>query len=120
MGLVEFISQWFSLNELLYQRIQWQKQLGCITCDTDKEDIKKRLEYIEESIKQQLPKEFYADENKLRHHGLYHPGIESFRYIINAGPKVKKRAEIKLRMVFQLKRWLQIQACQISPAFINI
>jgi DNA-binding MarR family transcriptional regulator len=57
MGLVEFISQWFSMNELLVQHEQWGEQLGCSDCDEDKENIRKRLEYIKESIKKQVPSE---------------------------------------------------------------
>ncbi len=55
MGLVEFISQWFSINELVDQQKEWREQFMCTTCRGDKEAIMTRLEYIAESIKHQLP-----------------------------------------------------------------
>ena len=68
-GLVEFISYWFSIDELFNLKIEWVNKLNLCDDLNDREAALKRLEYIDHGIK----------EKERKYNDYMNDGCEAFK-----------------------------------------
>ncbi len=85
-GLVDFISEWFSIDELKNLEIEWTKKLRLSIDKQEKEGAEKRLGYIDQSIKNKYWT-YVSRGRELFESEKYKEAIESFEEAIKIMPK---------------------------------